>query len=106
MLLLFCEFFFFFAFIYVFYMYTIYLSFPYFNTEVTYMSLTECRLLSLRCDAFEHVFACYTMNGGVLISKENVEKYVACVCCVARRRSKPGRVEFYRRTWRNPFRVN
>jgi hypothetical protein len=48
------------AFIYVFYMYTIYLSFPYFNTEVIYMSLTEHRLLSLRSDVFEHVFAGYT----------------------------------------------
>jgi len=87
------------AFIYVFYMYTIYLSFPYFNTEVISMSFTEHRLPPLRSVAFDHVFAGYRPNAGALISKENVEKYVACVCCVARRRSKPGRIEFCGWTW-------
>ena len=93
------------AFIYVFYMYTIYLSFPYFNTEVIYMSLTEHRVLSLRSDAFERVFAGSTATGGALISTENVEKYVACVCCVARRRSRPGRIEFCGWTWQKPARI-
>jgi hypothetical protein len=94
MLFLFCTSFVGGAFIYVFYMYTIYLSFPFFNTEVIYVSLAEQRLLSLRSGAFEHVFAGYTTTEDALISTENLEKYVACVFCVARRRSKPGRIEF------------
>jgi hypothetical protein len=46
------------------------------------MSLPEYRLLYLRSDAFEHVFAGYTATGDALISMENMEKYVACVCAV------------------------
>ena len=33
------------------------------------------------------------------ISKENVEKYVMCVRCVGRRRSKPDRIEFCGWSW-------
>jgi hypothetical protein len=58
------------------------------------MSLPEHRLLYLRSDAFERVFAGYTATEDALLSTENVEKYVACVCCVAGRRSKPESIGF------------
>jgi hypothetical protein len=68
------------ALMYVFYVYTINLSFPYFNTEVIYMSFTEHRFLScalMPCS----VFSGYTTPENMLISTENVEKYVMCVLC-------------------------
>jgi hypothetical protein len=87
---------FFLAFICVFYMYTINLSFPYFNTEVIYMSLPEHRLLSCGLLPWSVYF--------VLIQRLKTRSYqwkmwkntlyvcavwlgvVVCVCCVARRR--------------------
>jgi len=64
-----------------------------YRSDIRVLDRTQTSLL--RSDAFEHVFAGYTTTGDTLISTENVEKYFACVCCAARRRSKPERIQFW-----------
>lgn len=74
-----------------------------YRSDIRVLDRTESSLLC--SDAFEHVFAGYTTTEGALISTENVEKYVSCLCFVARRRSKPERIEFCGWTWRKPSRI-
>jgi hypothetical protein len=74
-----------------------FISIVQYRSDIRVLDRTQASLL--RSDAFEHVFAGYTTTEGALISTENVEKYVACVWCVARRRSKPERIEFCGWTW-------
>jgi hypothetical protein len=92
------------AFMYVFYMYNLpFISIFQYRSDIRVLDRTQSSLLC--CDAFEHVFAGYTTTEGALISTENVEKYVMCVCCVARRRSKRERIEFCGWTWRKSSRI-